>query len=122
MQVFDIILSAEVLAGTIILAALLLSVRTILNYSREASTMAPKQQRIEINLQRLQEGMGEKRKSVMKLSALVEPLREREGRLRTYFEELKNIELEYERTANEDEQKEEAERRVRVQRKKMGMD
>jgi hypothetical protein len=70
----------------------------------------------------MQEGMDEKRSTVKELSVIVDPLRERESKLRVYYEALKNIELEFERESTQKAEKDEAEKRKRIQRKKMGFD
>ena len=66
--------------------------------------------------------MDEKKKLVKNLTGTVDPLRARETKLREYYEAIKGIELTFEReTANKDEQ-DEAEKRKRIQRKKMNLD
>lgn len=122
MNVVDVVLSTEVIAGIIIIGALVMSVRSILIFTRDASSMAPKLQRIEVSLNKQREGMDERKKIVRELSQVVDPLKERESRLRVYFEGLKNLELAYERESAEQQAKEESEKRKRIQRKKMGFD
>ena len=115
-------LSAEVVAGIIIVGALVMTVRSILIFTRQAGEMAPKVQKIDLALNKIRDGMNEKKKSVKDLAVIVDPLRKRESRLRDYFEKIKNIELAYERESTEKEEKDEAEKRKRIQRKKMGFD
>lgn len=122
MNLFDVILSAQAIAVILIIGALVMSVRSILFFTREASSMGPKLQKIEISLSKMQEGMDEKRSTVKELSVIVDPLRERESKLRVYYEALKNIELEFERESTQKAEKDEAEKRKRIQRKKMGFD
>ena len=122
MNVLDVVLSTEVIAGIIIIGALVMSVRSILIFTREASSMGPRLQKVEISLAKLREGMDEKKKIVRELSQVVDPLKARESRLRVYFEGLKNMELQYERESAEKAAKDEAEKRKRIQRKKMGFD
>jgi len=117
----DIILSPEVIAGIIISASLAMSVRTILLFAREASTMSPRLQKIEADLSRLRDGMAEKTKAVKDLTVVVDPLKVREARLRAYFNALRNIELELERLEAENSAREEEDRQKRIQRKKMGL-
>lgn len=121
MNVFDI-LTTEVIAGILIIGALVMSVRSILMFTREASDMAPKIQKLDMSLSKIREGMDDKKKLVKDLTVIVDPLREREGRLRAYYEEIKNIELAYERETADKEEKDEAEKRKRIQKKRMGLD
>jgi len=53
---------------------------------------------------------------------IVDPLKDREGKLRAYYEVLKNIELSLERAEAEEGEKKEEEKRKRIQRKRMGFD
>ncbi|MFH1570513.1 MAG: hypothetical protein ABIL09_21165 [Gemmatimonadota bacterium] len=121
MNLIDIILSTEVIAGIIIVASLAYAVRSILFFTREASTMGPRLQRIEADLNRLRDGMDEKRRTVKALTVTVDPLRLRESRLRSYYDSLKNLELEYDRRVAESSAREEEERVKRIQKKKMGL-
>lgn len=115
-------LSTEVIAGIIIIGALVMSVRSILMFTRQASEMAPKLQKLDMALTKIRDGMDEKKKIVKDLSVIVDPLRAREGKIRAYYEEIKNIELNDERETASKEEKDEAEKRKRIQRKKMGFD
>lgn len=121
MNLFDF-LSTEVIAGIIIIGALLMSVRSVLMFSRMASDMAPKLQKLDMALTKIRDGMGEKKKIVKDLTVIVDPLRSREGRLREYHERIKNIEMTHEREAANKDEKDEAEKRKRIQRKKMGFE
>ena len=122
MNLFDIILSTEVIAGILIAASLAMAVRSILFFTREAATMSPKLQKIEHDLSKLREGMDEKKKAVKDLTTIVDPLKLREARLRSYYEAVKNLELDYDRKSEAEAEKAEQERQKRVQRKKMGFD
>lgn len=119
-MLFDI-LSTEVIAGIIIIGALVMSVRTILMFTRQASEMAPKLQKLEAALTKIRDGMDDKKRLVKDLTTIVEPLRAREGKLREYYEMLKNLELAYEREHAEKEEQDEAEKRKRIQKKRMGL-
>ncbi len=66
--------------------------------------------------------MDEKKKIVKDLTVIVDPLRAREGKLRAYYEDIKNIDLNDERETASKEEKDEAEKRKRIHRKKMGFD
>lgn len=120
-NLLDIILSTEVIAGIIITASLAMSVRSILFFTREASTMSPKLQKIDADLSRLREGMSEKKKTVKDLNVIVDPLKLTEARLRGYFDTIKNIEIEHDRVEAESSARAEEERAKRIQRKKMGL-
>lgn len=120
-NLLDIILCTEVIAGIIIAASMAMSVRSILFFTGQASSMAPRLQRIEANLSRLREDMAEKKKAVKDLTMVVDPLKEREARLRAYYDTLKNVELEHDRRAAQNSDREEEERQRRMKRKKMGL-
>ena len=122
MNVFDIILSTEVIAGILIVGALAMTVRSILFFTREASGMSPRLIKIESDLSKHRDGMGERKKVVADLNTVVTPLREREERLRNYYDGLRNMELEHDKASQQAEQDEEVARKKRVQRKKMGFD
>ena len=122
MNVFDVILTTEVISGILIIGALVMAVRSILMFTRQANEMAPKLQKIEMGLAKQREGMAEKKQVVKDLHTVVDPLRSREGKLREYYESLKKIEIDHERESAQESEREESERRKRVQRKKMGFD
>ncbi len=115
-------LSTEVIAGILIVGALVMCLRSILMFTRQAGDMAPKIQKLDMALAKIRDGMDEKKKLVKDLTVIVDPLRARETKLRQYYEDIKNIELTYERESTEKGEKDEAEKRKRIQRKKMGFD
>ena len=121
MDVFDI-LSTEVICGIMIAAALIMGVRSILMFSRQAAEIAPKILKLDANLSRIRDSMESRKKSVKDLTVIVDPLRIQEGRIRDYFDKIKNMELDHERESADQEEKDEAEKRKRIQRKKMGFD
>ena len=122
MRILDIILSLEVMAGILIAASLAMAVRSLLSFTRETATMGPKLQKIEADLHRTREGMEDREKTVKELTAIVEPLREREARIRAYYDGLRNLELESERESQKSGEQQEAAKKRRIQRKKMGLD
>ena len=126
MDIVDAILSTEVLAGVVMVAVLGMIVRCFLSFTREAASLAPKLAKIESDLTRLQEEMPDKKKRVSDLAAVVYPLRDREGKLRAYYDGLRNMELEQERAATqsegEEQAEEQAEKKKRGQRRLMGLD
>jgi chromosome segregation ATPase len=122
MGVLDVILAPQVIAGVLIVAMLLMSIRSILFYTREATALRPRMAEIDRELYRLREGMGEKKKAVEELVHAVAPLKEKEEKLRVYYEDIRSIELEADRKAFAEAETEDTERRKRIQRKKMGFD
>ena len=121
-QVLDVVLSTEVIAGILIVAAMAMAVRSILFFTREASQMGPRVQKLDTDLSKYRDGMGSKKKVVKELTEVVDPLREREGNLRGYYDQLRGIELKAEKEQESASEDEEAARKKRVQRKKMGFD
>ena len=116
MDILDIILSTQVIAGIIIVASVAMAVRSILFFTREASGMAPKLMKLDSELGKYREGMGDKKKTVKELTEVVDPLREREGKLRNYYDGLKSLELEHDKQSSVAKEHEDEER------KKMGFD
>ena len=122
MNVLDVILSTEVIAGIIIVASVAMTVRSILMFTREASGMSPRLLKLESELGKHKEGMDGKKTAVKELTVVVDPLKDREGKLRGYYDDLKNMELAHDKANAAAEEHEEGERKKRVQRKKMGFD
>lgn len=120
MNILDVVLSTEVIAGVLIVASLAMAVRSILFFTRESSGMSPRLMKIESDLEKWRGGMGEKKKAVDALNTIVTPLREKEGKLRMYYDSLKNMEVDHERNSAQENEEAEQERKKRVQRKKMG--
>ena len=92
MNILDIILSTEVIAGIIIVASVAMAVRSILMFTREASGMGPKLMKLNHELGKHKDGMDAKKTAVTELNVVVEPLRDSEGKLRGYYDSLKNTE------------------------------
>ncbi len=122
MNVLDIILSTEVVTGIITVGSLAMIVRSILLFSREAAGISPRLLKVEMDLAKLSDRMGEDKQVVRALNTVVTPLREQEERLRNYYDRLRNMDLEHDRAAQKAEEEEESARKKRVQRKKMGID
>lgn len=118
MGVLDAILTPEVLHGVIIIAVLAFTVRTLLIYSRESSTLQPKLDAAERNLKQIRDGMAGQKKRVAALTKKVEPLQLRFDQMDALYESGKKIEDDDERDAAQID--EEEARKRRVQRKKMG--
>ena len=119
-NILDVVLSTEVIAGVLIVASLAMAVRSILFFTRESTGIAPKLMKIESELEKWRAGMGDKRKIVQDLTVIVDPLREREGKLRMYYDSLKNMEVDHEKNEAKASEEQEQARKKRVQRKKMG--
>ena len=119
-NILDVVLSTEVVAGVLIVASLGMAVRSILFFTRESTGIAPKLMKIEADLEKWRGGMGEKKKMVEELTAVVDPLRERDGRLRMYYDSLKSLEVDYEKSDAKASEEQKQARTKRVERKKMG--
>ena len=119
-NILDVVLSTEVIAGVLIVASLAMAVRSILFFTREITGIAPRLMKIEADLERWRGGMGDKKKIVADLTEIVDPLREREGRLRMYYDSLKNMEVDHEKNEARASHEQAQARKKRVQRKKMG--
>ena len=111
--------STEVVTGIIIVGALVMTVRSILMFTGE---MAPKVQKLDMMLNKIRDGMAEKKKKSSKTSPSSSTLCGRGRESCDYYEQIKEIELTYERESAEKGEKDEAEKRKRIQRKKMGFD
>ena len=122
MNALDIILSAEVITGIMIVGSLAMTVRSVKFLTREVSGMRPRLMKIEADLTRFSDGMGERKQVVQDLDTVVTPLRAREERLRNYYDRLRDIELEHDRAEQQAEEEEGEASRKRVQRRKMGFD
>jgi len=117
----DFLLSPQVVASIIILAMLILSIRSVLLYTRNAAALRPRLLHLDRELRKRHEGAAEKRKAVEALTRQLAPLRAQETALRDYYEELRELEREEEKKDLAKHQEEEAERRLRITRRKMGL-
>ena len=115
-NILDVVLLEEVIAGVLIVASLAMAVRSILFFTRESTGIALKLMKIESDLEKWRAGMGDKKKVVAELTVVVDPLREREGRLRTYYASLKNMEVDHEKNEAKASEEQEQARKKRVQR------
>ena len=121
-QMMVVMLTKEVIASIIIIAALILSVRALLTLISESTAMGPQLQKLEADLKKYRGWMDEKKTTVQELSDTVEPLRTQEVRLRTYYDALKTIELNNEKEEAVLAAQEEFERKQRIQRRKMRLE
>jgi hypothetical protein len=117
---FDAILSSKTISGILIIGALVMAVRSILFFSREAATIAPRLKKVDLDLNKRRDSMAEKKAAVKELTVIVDPLTYQEGKLRTYHEVLRDIELSHDRNEAEKSEMDEEAKRKRIQRKKMG--
>lgn len=120
MMVLDSILSTEVIAGIIIIGAFAMCIRSILAFTNQATELRPKLTEIERHLNNLREGMQGRKDKVGKLTVVVAPLKDREGRMRSYYDQMKKLELDEEEQQMAAQAEEESKRQRRIQRKKMG--
>ena len=122
MDNIEAILAPEVLAAIVAVAALAMAVRALLTYSKDNAEISPKLDKIERDLGRLRDGMKEQKEAVGELNTEVQPQASIEESLREYFELLKKTQMDHERREAEEANAAEAERKGRIQRKRMGFD
>lgn len=106
----------------VIVGGLVLVVRSLLTFSRQTAEFSPQLTQLETEADRLRSGLSETKENVEKLVVAVEPVRERETRLREYCDRLRDIELEHERAVAKQEADAEAESSKRIKRRKIGYD
>jgi hypothetical protein len=122
MTALEALLSTEVIAGILIIAAFAMGIRSILHFTSQAAGLRPKLDEVTRELKRLRSGMSERKKAVEKLAKVVAPVQEREATMREYFEEIQQLGIDMEKQEAEQSVQDEANRRRRVQRKKMGFE
>jgi len=120
MTILDSILSTEVIAGIIIIGGFAMCIRSILAFTNSATELRPKLTEIERQLGNLRDGMKERKDKVADLNEVVSPLKDREGRMRSYFDQMKKLELDDQKEQMAAQAEEESKRTRRIQRKKMG--
>ena len=118
---FSDILSAEGMCAIVMIGSLVLIVRSLLAFTRQSAEINPQLRYIEAEITKLRNGLSGRKENVEKLTAAVDPLREREARLRAYCDQLRDIELEHERSIAKQEQEQEAERAKCIRRRKIGL-
>lgn len=122
MDNIEAILAPEVLAAIVAVAALAMAVRALLSYSKDNAEISPKLDKIERDLSRLRDGMKDQKEAVDELNTVVQPIASVEQNLREYYEHLKKTQMDHERREAEATQAAEAERKGRIQRKRMGFE
>ena len=120
MDTLEVLLAPEVLAGVLIVGALAIAVRSLLHFSKEASQLRPKLDNVDRQLKQLRETIAPKKQQIGELSTVVAPIKLEEQKFSTYYNQLKDIEINAEKEALKKQDEEEAAQRRRVQRKKMG--
>jgi len=120
MEVLDVILSTQFLAGIVMIGALALSIRSAMHFSHQAARLRPRLNELEVQIRKIRSGTEDQRKAVEELTKVVQPVQAEEARVRAYYEQLQEISIEYEKSEQARSEKEEANRRRRIQRKKMG--
>lgn len=114
------LLSTEIITGVIIIGCFAMGVRSILAFTNEVAELRPKLNELERRLGNLRDSMQSYQDKVDKLSDDVRPLKQQEAHMRSYYDEMKRIELDSEREKLVTEEKEENKRELNIQRKKMG--
>ena len=113
------ILSTEVVTAVITIGAFAMSVHSIVTFSNEVTELRPKLTEIERRLNRVRDGMQSHQAKVDKLSESVRPLKQQEHSLRSYYDEIKRLELDTEREKLVSEQDKEGKKELNIQRKKL---
>ena len=116
------LLSPQVISCIITLGMLMLTIRSVLLYSRHFSELQPRLLHMDREIEKRQEAMADQKKAVAELTRVITPLQEQEAALRSYYEELRGIEVEDEKRLLLQQQTSDAERKVRLSRKKIGID
>ena len=77
MAIIQSLLATEVLASIVMLGAVALVVRSYLHYSKDASELAPKHDKLNKELEKLRKNIDPRKKVVSSLSKLVTPIKDR---------------------------------------------
>ena len=115
------LLSAEVLASLLVVGSLVMSIRSILFFTKTASNLRPKLEEVELELNRLRNGMADKKQRVAELQPVVAPLKSTTEKMTSYYEQLTDMRIEDEKRVHEAEGQQETERKKRIQRTMMGL-
>ena len=122
MDFIEFALAPEVLACIAIAGALFMGIRSILQLSHKANELYSKLDQIERELNNWQTRICEQRKNLQLLSQQLPPIREKETKIRLYYDRLNELVIEQEKRELEELEKVDEERRRRIHRKKMGYD
>ena len=116
MEFLDSILSPQIIAPILIIAAFAMSIRFVLQFTREATTLRPRLTQVESELTRLHQSMANRKKAVDDLAQQVVPIKEQESKMRLYYEQLQDLKIQ------EEKKEQELAEQQRIQPKKRGFD
>ena len=120
MDVINSLLTLEAGASVIMVGALAIIVRSFLVYSKEATELQPKLTIVDKELTRLRENIEPKKKFISQLHKETIPLREKEQKFDTFFQVLKQAELDEEKKEVAEERENKADKKRSMQRRSMG--
>ena len=96
-----------------------MSIRTILGFTRDIEDLRPKLFKIENTLERTLTGMKDNKERVGILSVEVAPIEDLEGRMRSHYEAMQELELTAEKREIAEEENEQSSPSYRITRKRM---
>ena len=114
------LLSTELIASVVICGALFMAIRTILGFTRDIEDLRPKLFKIENTLERIRTVMKDNKERVGILSVEVAPIEDLEGRMRSHYEAMQELELAAEKRKIAEEENEQSGRSHRIKRTRMG--
>lgn len=112
--VLDIVLAPEVLAGGLMLAALVFAARAVVVMTGEATELRLRLAVVEARLAKVNDGIPDKKKRIAEHTKVVSVMQPVEQRLRTYYDQLSELNIEAEKAEHE------AEERERTKRERKG--
>ena len=121
MDVVKSFLATEVLTSILMLGSIALVVRSYMSYAKDASELGPKLTKIQAQLVKMRNNVEPKRQVVSDLTLVIQPIKEQADRFSHYYGQLRSIEMEAEKLAVANAESEEADKRRRLQRKRMGL-
>jgi len=120
MDILNSLLTLEAGASVLVAGALAIVVRSFNLYSKEASDLQPKLKRVTKELNRLREQIEPKKKLISQLNKEIVPLREKEKEFDDFFQTLRQVELEEKKEVADEQEKNSADERRKLQRRRMG--
>ena len=120
MDILNSLLTLEAGASVLVAGALAIVVRSFNLYSKEASDLQPKLKRVNKELNRLREQIEPKKKLISQLNKEIVPLREKEKEFDDFFQTLRQVELEEKKEVADEQEKNSADERRKLQRRRMG--
>ena len=120
MDILNSLLTLEAGASVLMVGALAIVVRSFLLYSKEASELQPKLNRVNKELNRLREKIEPKKKLISQLNKEIVPLREKEKEFDDFFQTLRQVELDEEKKEVAEERESSADKKRKLQRRRMG--